>query len=216
MLRRGRITSALALALALGLGCGGGPVHSEIAATAAKRDALATSDALEALIAEGRDTPADRERAYEVVTSAPEEATAGYAFARAAVTGRLVEQHGLTKAPLVKEIERFARQSQTLDPSFRDGAATRMLGTLYVLAPGALLEHGDSEEGLRILEKLTAARPDSVENRLRLAEAYVALGDPAPARAHLCAAVAKKSTLRKDEQRLLERLLVDAKPVACP
>jgi hypothetical protein len=76
------------------------------------------------------------------------EDTAASTFARAAVTGRLVQQKGLRAANLVPEIERFARRSRELDPDFRDGAATRLLGTLYVVAPATLLRHGDSEVGL--------------------------------------------------------------------
>ena len=215
MLARSALLAAVAAVLGAGCG-GGGPVHPAVATAAAARDALATSAALEALIAEARAAPADRERAYEAVVTMPEQPTAAYAFARAAVTGRLVEAHGLTKAHLVKEVERWARQSKALDPRFRNGAATRMLGTLYVLAPGALLAHGDSEEGLTLLEGLAASSPEVPENRLRVAEAYLALGDPAPAAPHLCAAQAKKAALRKDDQRLLERLIAEAQPLRCP
>ena len=56
-----------------------------------------------------------------------------------------------------------------------------MLGTLYVIAPGALVKHGDSERGLELLEGLVSEHPEIVENHLRLAEAYIALGDPDPA-----------------------------------
>ena len=75
-------------------------------------------------------------------------------FARADVTGRLVQQRGFLAANLVPDIERAARRSRELDPNFRDGAATRLLGTLYVIAPAAVLEHGDSEQGLELLEGL--------------------------------------------------------------
>ncbi len=177
-------------------------------------DALALSDALEELIAAGTDTPADRERTYEAVR-AHEEDTAAYTFARAAVTGRLVQVRGLLAANLVGDVERYARRSVELDPRFRDGAATRMLGTLYVLAPAALLEHGDSERGIEMLESLTEERPDLPENHLRLAEAYVALGDPAPARPHLCRCFESKNVLRPDDQALLARLANDAEPLGC-
>jgi hypothetical protein len=68
-----------------------------------------------------------------------------------------------------------------LDPDFRSGPATRLLGTLYVMAPAVSLEHGDSEGGIELLQGLVQTRPDVLENQLRLAEAYIALHDPAPA-----------------------------------
>jgi hypothetical protein len=210
--------AAISLALVLGLACAscggaGGAVHPTITASAG-RGALAISDALEALIDGGKDTPSDREYAYESAR-AREEGTAAYAFARAAITGRLVQERGMTAAHLVPDIERWARRSRELDPSFRDGAATRLLGTLYVLAPGALLRHGDSEEGLALLEGLTAARPDVLENHLRLAEALIALGDRDPAVPHLCRCQTGRASLRRDDARLLDQLLRDAGSPRC-
>jgi hypothetical protein len=189
------------------------PTHTDLRVVAS--DPLALSDALEVLIAAGQDTPADRRYAYEAVRTNHDD-TAAAAFARAAITGRLVQQHGLRMAGMVEDVERDARRSRELDPDFRDGAATRLLGTLYVIAPASLLEQGDSETGLELLKELVAKRPDVLENQLRVAEAYVALGDPAPARAHLCRCVADKELLRPDEQRLLEQLLSDADLRTCP
>jgi len=196
--------------------CGSEPPRARAAIdAAAASDALAVSAALEALIAKGKDTRADREYAYQKVCER-EENTAAYAFARAAVTGRLVQMGGLSAVGLVGEVERWARRSRELDPEFRSGAATRLLGTLYVLAPGALLEHGDSEEGLSLLEGLVQKHPDVLENHLRLAEAYIALGDPGPARPHLCQCLAQRAALRPDDQDLLLRLVRDAQNPDCP
>jgi hypothetical protein len=205
----------LALALTLFIAapaCSGAPpeVQSALSESAAKHDALALSDALEGLIAEGKDTPQDREFAYQKEAQIPDDGTASYAFARAAVIGRYVQAHGLTKGPLVAEMERYARQSKALDPSFRGFAATRMLGTLYVLAPASLLKHGNSEDGVSMLEGLVKAHPDVLENHLRVAEAYMALGDASPAYPHLCQCVAQKASLRMDDQKLLDRLVTEA------
>lgn len=168
-------------------------------------DALAISDELEALIEEGKDTPEAREQAYERARHDPGE-TAGTAFGRAAVTGRVVQQRGLLAANLVRDVETYARRSRELDPGFRDYASTRMLGTLYVLAPASLLKHGDSESGLEMLESLAEDHPEVPENHLRLAEAYVALGDNPGARPHLCKALAARTRLRRDDQQLLNQL----------
>lgn len=190
------------------------PAPPELVEAAQSNDALAIADALETLIATGKDTLADREFAYERIRLV-ESDTAAYAFARAAVAGRVVQNKGLLAAPLLAEAEAFARRSRELDPNFRDGAATRMLGTLYVMAPAHLLKHGDSELGLELLEQLTEQHPDVVENHLRLAEAYVVLHDPEPARPHLCEASAARARLRSDDLHLLDRLLIEVGKLDC-
>jgi hypothetical protein len=207
----GRSALLVAALLCLGPACAirRGTVHRELTTAGDRQDALALSDTLEALIAARRDTPADRQHAYDIVR-VNEEDTAQSMFARAAVTGRLVQQKGLLAANLVPEVERCARRSRDLDPDFRGGAATRLLGTLYVMAPAGLLEHGDSEVGVELLEGLVQTHPDVLENHLRLAEAYVALHDPGPAGPHLCRCLAHKEALRPDEQGLLEQLVIDA------
>jgi hypothetical protein len=168
-------------------------------------DALAVYDCLEGLIEHGKDSPEDREHAYQSVQGR-DDGSAGYAFARAAIAGRLAEQRGMAAGHLVTEAESYARKSHELDEGFREGAAARMLGTLYVLAPPRFLEHGDSEDGLSILEDLVEGSPEQPQNRLRLAEAYIALGDPEPAIVHLCEAIRRRSDLREDERALLDRL----------
>jgi hypothetical protein len=166
------------------------------------------------LIATGADTPADRQLAYDSICNDDAD-TAPATFARAAVTGRLVQQRGLLGADLVDDVERLAMRSRELDPGFRDGAATRLLGTLYVIAPATFLEHGDSERGLELLEGLVEERPDIPENHLRLAEAYIALRDPAPAQPHLCRALEARDALRRDDQALLDRLVESVGRVDC-
>ena len=203
-------------AACLALACATGRAHVSPALEAALkcRDSLAVADALEALIAEGKDSPTDREVAYDAVTRA-EEDTAAYAFARATVTGRLVQQRGLLGAGLIGDIESWALRSRELDPAFRDGAATRLLGTLWVLAPAPFLRHGDSERGLALLASLVRDHPGQLENHLRLAEAYIALNDPVPAAPQLCLCLAGKATLRHDEQRLLDALVAVAGTPDC-
>jgi hypothetical protein len=191
-----------------------GPVPPELAAAGEKGDAIVVRAALEELIEEGRDTPSDRQYAYEAVQDAPND-TAATAFARAAVTGRYIQSKGLRAATLISEVEEDARKSRELDPDFEEGAATRMLGTLYVTAPATLLKHGNSEDGIELLETLTDERPDVLENHLRLAEGYITLGDPDPACPHLRLCVEKKEELIADDQRLLDQLLLAAGPLSC-
>ena len=212
--RRRRIPALLGLLLVSSCATPPRAVNPVLLAVAERRDALVTSDALEALIERGADTPADREYAYQVIR-AEEEDDAAYAFARAAVTGRLVQQRGLTGARQVGEVERWALRSRRLDPGFRDGAATRLLGTLYVIAPATFLKHGDSELGLEMLGQLVQEHPDVVENQLRLAEAYIALGDLDPAAPHLCVCLAHRAALRRDDQQLLDQLVTTAGTPDC-
>ncbi|MEM6290241.1 MAG: tetratricopeptide repeat protein [Myxococcota bacterium] len=169
-------------------------------------DALGVLTSLEDAIEAGTSTDEDRERAYETVTAAADDGSADYAFARAAIAGRLAELRGVGAGKLVTEAETYARLALERDPEYDEGAATRMLGTLYVMAPGRLVEHGDAEDGLSMLEDLVDARPDDPRNHLRVAEAYIALDDPDPAVDFLCAAQAKRDQLRKDDQALLDTL----------
>jgi hypothetical protein len=222
-----RTTSPLLLLAALiglalvALGCSGGvpPLRAELQGAAATHDPVALSEALEQLIDAGTVTDDDREAAYHAVSSWPVEQTAAFHFGRAAVTGRLAQVRGLSAIGLVGEVETHARKSIELDPKFRDGAATRMLGTLYVLAPGSLLDHGDSEEGLELLEKVRDEHPDDPQNHLRVAEGYIALGDSEPAPEPLCVALAHRPKLSADDRRLLDKLVEDeggAPALACP
>lgn len=191
-----------------------GPVTLALLQVGEKGDALALSDALEALIAAGKDTPADREYALKIIRAHVED-TAAYAFARAAVAGRVVQSKGIGGVGLVSEVEHWAERSRKLDPNFREGIATRMLGTLYTQAPSSLLEHGDSEQGLEMLEGLIRAHPNTLENHLRMAEALVFQGDPGSAKQYLCRCVAGKAKLRRDDQALLDHLLADAGHPSC-
>jgi len=200
----------LVFAVGIGLlttGCFGViALRPEFRAAAARRDAIAIADGLETLIDGNRDTSNDREAAYNAVRQWPSR-TASYAFARASLAGRLAQVKGLSAIGLVREMERWARYSIKLEASFRKGAATRMLGTLYVLAPASLLDHGDSEEGLELLEGLLDKHPEDIENHLRVAEGYISLDDPEPAYPALCRCIAMRSSLRASDQRLLAHLI---------
>src|SRR4051794_6559798 len=89
-------TLVVAASTAFLAGCWGipAPVHSQLVAAVQRSDALAISDALEALIAEGTVTSTDRNFALEKIRE-HEENTVAYAFARAAITGRVVQHRGL-------------------------------------------------------------------------------------------------------------------------
>jgi hypothetical protein len=190
------------------------PGYESFATAVKKGSAIEIYDALEALIAEGDDSNSDRRLAFRAVRDRNED-TAEFQFAWAALAGRYVQYRGLLAAHLLKDMERHARRSIELDPDFRNGAAKRLLGTMYVVAPASMLEHGDSEVGLELLEELVAKYPQDPETHLFLAEAYITLNDPEPAHPHLCFCIDVKGSMRKDEQLLLDNLLSDAGDVAC-
>lgn len=189
--------------------------YAEFRGALKQGDALQIYDRLEALIAEDDETRADRRDAYRALRERNED-TAAFQFAWAGVAGRFVQYKGLLAANVVPDIERHARRSLELDPAFRDGAAKRLLGTMYVIAPSSFLEHGNSELGLEMLQELVEAYPGDYQNHLRLAEAYIALNDPAPAHPHLCTCMNSKGTMRKDDEKLLENLIADAGRIDCP
>jgi hypothetical protein len=211
-----RVRGALALMLGI-LACATSQAPNSIAPSlvSTQGNALATYDALEVLIDQGSDTPADREFAYASVQRDPDGGGPETPFARAAVTGRLIQQKGLLAAGLVSDVERNAELSRSRDPEFREGAATRILGTLYVLAPASLLSHGNSEVGIELLEGLVTEHPDSLPDHLRLAEGYLALGDTKPALPHLCLCLARKEELRPSDRALLEQLVAGGGMPAC-
>jgi predicted Zn-dependent protease len=192
------------------LACTPKPSAAVTSPEAKAEDPIAVYDALELAIADGKDSEQQRVDALAKVERAPDDQSAGYAFVRAALNGRVAELRGANAGKLVTEAEAWARKSLERDPAYRDGAATQMLGSLYVMAPARLLEHGDSEKGLEMLEGLVAAKPDEPRYRLRLGQAYLNLGDDEAAFPHLCVATSARATLRGDEQKLLDKLVADA------
>jgi len=202
------------LTLTLAAGCAASapaPMRPEVQTMVAERDALAVVDDLERLVDEERDTPADREAAYEAVL-ALEEDTAPYAFARAAVAGRLAQVRGLSAIGLVREMERYALRSWELDPTYRRGEARRMLGTLYVLAPSFVLSSGNAEQGIALLKEQVQAHPRDAENHLRLAQGLIETGAEQQAAPYLCEVAERQETLRAADRRLLYELMQKTDP----
>ena len=184
------------------------PSEAAEAGEVASVDAWSVHEQLEASIDAGKVPEAARKDALEQVRSSADDGSAAYAYARASVAGRLAETRGLKALKLLEEVREWALKSIERDAAFQGMAATRMLGTLYVLG-GQHIEEGDSEEGLELLESVVDALPDAPRNHLRLAEGYIALGDPEPALESLCVAIAGRDSLRPEEQLLLDRLLED-------
>lgn len=177
------------------------------AATAETGDYGSVYEELEAKIAGGSDTEDDRQQAMDRVREIPDDGSAAYAFARAAILGRVAELRGVKAGKLVTEAETWAKTSIDRDPEYRQQAARRMIGSLWVMAPPRLVEHGDSEDGIDLLESLATEHPEVPENGLRAAEAYLFLGDPDPAVPHLCRIRSARDALRPDDRALYDKLV---------
>ncbi|MCA9657042.1 MAG: hypothetical protein KC486_01745 [Myxococcales bacterium] len=128
------------------------PESGDAAQAPAAKSPIAIYESLEASIAAGDDSRKVRDHALEEIRGVADDGTAAYAFSRAAIAGRVAEKRGLQAGELVSEAESWAIKAREREPDFREGAATRLLGTLYVMAPPRLVEHGDSETGLELLE----------------------------------------------------------------
>lgn len=174
----------------------------------APADAWAIHEALEQRIATAGANDAERAAALDKVRTAPDDQSAAYAYARASVAGRVAEGRGLKALALLEEMREWSETSIERDAAFMDMAATRMLGTLHVLA-GQHIKGGDSERGLELLESVLDAHPEHAVNHLRVAQGYIVLGDPEPALELLCVAIAKRAELTAEEQKLLDGLIGD-------
>ncbi len=210
---RRMLLAAILVAASAGMGCKPSADLNN-PSFAGTHSAFEVYERIEALIDAQKDNKQDREDAYALVVKQAD-TSPEYYFARAAVAGRLAENRGLQALGLVTETEDYARKVRAIDPDYREGAATRMLGTLYVLAPPSLVKHGDSETGLELLEAEVKAHPERLISRLRLAEAYIALGDPEPAKEHLCVVQRGEATLSDGDRRLLTKLVADSGKLEC-
>ncbi|MBN2197054.1 MAG: hypothetical protein JW751_29890 [Polyangiaceae bacterium] len=191
------------------------PEASPELVAAARDSVLSLSDTLETYYATGEPSPRDLSWAYHRVKDVPV-TTAGETYGKAKITARWVQSRGMLAASQLREVEALLLQSQELDANFRQGAAEFMLGVLYVHAPARLVEHGDSEVGLSLLEAHLAQHPDDPPKQLRLAEAYIALNDPDPAHPLLCSCQRRRAALSQSEQVLLDELLKRAGEQPCP
>ena len=120
-----------------------------------------------------------RKCAETAVASEPENGMAHYLVAYLA--GLEAENDPLNGLKLVTVIECEALSAARLTPQLDHGGPDRMLGELYLRAPGPPVSIGDLEKALHHYHRAVTRYPDFLENRLGLAEAY--LEDEEPARA---------------------------------
>jgi hypothetical protein len=154
-----------------------------------------------------------RRLAETAVETWPESGLAHYLLAWLA--GLEAEAVPLKGLDLVTVIEREAQAAAGLEPAVDHGGPDRMLGELYLQAPGFPVSVGDSELAVEHFCKAVAQDPLFAENRLGLTEALLAEEETAAACAELTEAWRRLAPDREGEswqralklqQRLCERL----------
>lgn len=126
--------------------------------------------------ASGVETLAYAERGRSMAAAAvvrwPHSAAAHYLLAYA--SGLVAEQRPLQALELVTVIEQEAQQAADLDGSIDNGGPERMLGELYLRAPGFPVSIGDSALAVKHYRRAVTLAPDHRVNRLGLVEALLA------------------------------------------
>ena len=97
----------------------------------------------------------------------------GYYF-RAVAVGCLARENSLYGADAMTQIRGDATRAVELDAAFESAGPHRVLGGLYLRAPGPPAGLGSVRRAVRELEKAVELAPDHPGNLLFLAEAYAA------------------------------------------
>lgn len=128
---------------------------------------------------------AGRTLALTVAGAHPDSALAHYLAA--GLTGYAAEANPSKGLSLVPVVEREGLAAAGIDPAMDHAGPERLLGLLYLRAPGIPLSVGDSAKAVTHLERAVSLAPDFAENRIGLAEALLAEDEPAQACAELAA-----------------------------
>ncbi len=118
------------------------------------------------------DAKRGRELAEKALRLKPESGPAHYL--NAYLAGLEAERQPLHGRALVPVIEREAQAAADLNPDFDRGGPDRMLGELYLRAPGPPISIGDPEKAVAHYRRAVEVAPENTENRLGLAEALLA------------------------------------------
>ncbi len=115
------------------------------------------------------------EAAERVADRRPDSALAHYLSAY--LTGLEAEADPLRALGRVRQIEGAALRARELNPPLDGGGPDRMLGELYLQAPGPPVSVGDPERALEHFRSAVDLAPEIPDNRLGLAEALLGLGE---------------------------------------
>ncbi len=96
----------------------------------------------------------------------------GYYF-RAIATGLFAEQNKAAGRAAMNEIRADGERAAAIDPNFDRAGPHRLLGALYLRAPGPPVGIGSLRRAIEHLEKALELAPDYPENLIFLAEAYL-------------------------------------------
>lgn len=105
----------------------------------------------------------------------PESGLAHYLYAY--LTGLEAENDPPRGLELVPIIEREALLASILDPAIDRGGPDRMLGELYLRAPGMPVSIGNLEKAIAHFRRASTIAPECPENRVGLVEALLEEGD---------------------------------------
>jgi tetratricopeptide (TPR) repeat protein len=162
-------------------------------AKAAGRDrtsALKAANCYAFLVGQGKDKTlrlADavkgRKLAEAAVTMFPKSGLAHYLYAY--LTGLQAENDPLRGLELVPIIEHEATLAAKFNPEVNGAGPDRMLGELYLRAPGAPLSIGDLEKAAAHYRRAIAIAPKHIENQLGLVETLIEEGEDEEACTHL-------------------------------
>ena len=125
------------------------------------------------------------EQGYEAarrVSRGPDDAEAAYL--QAVNLGLYVHAKGLTAVGRLSELVKLLKVAGQ-QPQIDDGGPLRVLGLLYVKAPAWPVGPGDLDLGLDLLKKAAESYPEHPLNHLFYAEALIADGKKAEARAEI-------------------------------
>ncbi len=113
-----------------------------------------------------------RDLALKVAEAEPDNADAHYLAAY--LNGLGAKNNPWEALGLVKLLEKEALRTIELDPTLNKAGPHRMLGSLYLKAPGSPVSVGDYEKSLEQFEKAMAIAPDYYKNRIGYAQSLVA------------------------------------------
>jgi hypothetical protein len=166
--------------------------------TASKSESLSTVEA-------GR-------RYAEIASSAfPESGLAHYLMAH--LTAYEAERNPTRGLQLVPVIEKEAIMAASLNPAIDHGGPDRMLGELYLRAPGFPMSVGDSERSVAHFRKAVTHDPSYPENRLGLVEALMAQEENGEACTELSTVIA--GLMRPDQPKAFSQTALNLLKKVC-
>jgi len=132
-------------------------------------------------------------------------------YYRAITIGLIARKDKLKGRSAMRDIRDDCRQAIAIDPALDHGGPHRVLGALYLRAPGPPAGVGSLRQAISHLEESVAVAPEYPENRLFLAEAYLEAGRADEAAALLDTVeiqLSDPSVPADDRSRWLERMSV--------